>query len=277
MRYLLPQFWNKFVEKETGKKDGHLFEKLIGHILELEYGINSWIPTRLTRDGGKDFYFYSEEKRLWAECKNYSGKISLNVLSSTLIMAQIHSVDEILIFSYSPLRRPVYEKLFRFIDVSGKIIRIFDDETLESLILHHIDYLQPIYFPDFTFEPNQLELIKPTIICSIIKDPLLAYAIEDNNKIIPTSPSIIDFNTILCLNVSIQNKNIEALTLDIECNWENDAHYFELLKNKSNKIHYELAAYSATPFNFFFRVVKFKKQVELPSLWKAFHKLGYVN
>lgn len=263
MKYLLPPFWYKFGEA-TGKKDGSLFEELVGDILALEYGSSSWTQTGTTWDGSKDFYFYSEEKRLWAECKNYRSKISLNVLSSTLIMAQIEHVDEILIFSYSPLKLPVYEKIVKYTDVSGKLVKIYEDEALENLIFYHREKLLSKYFPTFSFDLIDWELSKPTIICSVIKDPLLAYSIEDDVKIIPNSPGTIDFNTILCLYISIHNKNKDILLVDVECNWKKDSRFFEFLGGELNKKILEVPPYSTSAIKFFFRVVNYKKIIELP-------------
>lgn len=264
MRYLTPNYWQNLNSKNTNRNDGLAFENLVSDILNIEYGNGVWKDTGQSWDGSKDFWFLSKEKRLWAECKNYKKNISLNVLSSTLVMAQIEDVDEILLFSYSSLTKPVYEKISKFADSSNKIIRIYDDEALENLILFHGKDLLPKYFPEFSFASIKFELSNPTIICSVIRDPLLAYSTEDEHRLIPNSPGIIDFNTIFCIYISIYNKNKDNLEVTIEYDWKKDSHLFEVLRVSSNDFKFEIPSYSIRSRKLYLRVVNYKNKVELP-------------
>ena len=114
MRILTSKYWNKFKKikyTKDGKKyivkDGKKFEDLIKVILDLEYGENRWKETGKSWDGSRDFEWKSNDWYRWAECKNYESNISLNVISNTLIMAMIEYADEVLIFSYSKIKKPV--------------------------------------------------------------------------------------------------------------------------------------------------------------------------
>lgn len=113
MRILVSKYWTAFkktiINKDGKKKtvkDGKKFEELVKNILDLEYGKNRWQDTGETWDGSRDFEWRTPDSYKWAECKNYSSNISLNVISNTLIMAMIDFADEILIFSYSKIKEP---------------------------------------------------------------------------------------------------------------------------------------------------------------------------
>lgn len=156
MRVLVAKYWSHFkkiiITKDGKKKlvrNGKKFEELVKTILDLEYGKDHWIETGETWDGSRDFEWKTHEYYRWAECKNYESNISLNIISNTLVMAMIDFADEILIFSYSKIKKPVLEKLIQFADVSQKILRIYADESLEELILKHIEYLKESFFPEY--------------------------------------------------------------------------------------------------------------------------------
>jgi hypothetical protein len=272
MKVLTPEYWSNFeIEKKDKKfKEGYLFEELIGAILDLEYGPLNWKNTKKTRDGGKDFYFYQPKHRIWVECKNYNSKISLNVLSSTLIMAQIDKINEILIFSYSPLKKNAIDKLFRYGDSTNKVIRIFADETLEAMIIHYYAKLDNKFFKtldklNHDFSTSNLQL-KPFISCSIVKDPMLAYDVEDDTSIIPHSPQTIDFTTVLCLYVFIQNTRRIKQEFDIRFEWTNDAEYFEVINTKDHGINIELSPYETHTIKMYFRPVVYKQELEMPKI-----------
>lgn len=156
MHILQSKYWTKFkktiVTKDGKKKivkDGKKFEDLIKRILDLEYGENRWKPTSTTWDGSRDFEYYEQDSYKWAECKNYSANISLNVISNTLVMAMIDFADEILIFSYSKIKRPALKKLIQFADISQKSLKIFADDSLEEIILVHIADLRDDFSQTF--------------------------------------------------------------------------------------------------------------------------------
>lgn len=265
MRYLTAKYWKKFIDKDTGKKDGVKFEQLIGRILHLEYNI-VWNKTQSTWDGSKDFYFYTDDKKIWAECKNYKKNISLNVLAPTLIMAYIDDIEEILIFSYSPLKAPVYKKIFRFADYSNKLIKVFDDESLEMLILNHQELI-PEFFPEFILDYEKISICNPLITCSIIKDPLVAYNIESENNLIKISPNAVDFNTIICIYVNIHNRNNDNLHCSIVCFWNNNDHlYFDCLFESGKEYLIDIDEYSVKSLKLYLKITNYKARLKLPNI-----------
>src|SRR5436853_1309263 len=135
MRFLTPEHWKSF-EKPDGRFDGVKFEKLVATLLPRIYP-GEWTPTKYSWDGKKDFYQQSGEERRWAECKAHKEPISINVVSPTLIMALIDNAKVILLFSYSRINKNARLYLGQFGALTSRTIRVYDDETLEELILRH--------------------------------------------------------------------------------------------------------------------------------------------
>jgi hypothetical protein len=143
MQFLTPEHWKPF-ERPDGRFDGVKFEQLIATLLPKIYP-GEWTPTKYSWDGKKDFYQQSGEERRWAECKAYKEPISINVVSPTLIMALIDDARVILLFSYSRINRNARLYLGQFGVLTSRTVRVFDDETLEELILRHVHLAQ--FFP----------------------------------------------------------------------------------------------------------------------------------
>ena len=102
MNFLTKEHWSKLNAEQTINK-GICFENLVKKLLIAEFGKAVFQGTRDSWDGSKDFYYYSQKKKYWAECKNYASNINLKVLASTLIMAQLSEIDTILYYSYSAI------------------------------------------------------------------------------------------------------------------------------------------------------------------------------
>ena len=100
MIFLTKEYWSNINEAHTRNK-GICFENLVKKLLNAEYGNAVFQETRESWDGSRDFYYYSQQRKYWAECKNYASNIDLKVLASTLIMAQLSEIDTILYYSYS--------------------------------------------------------------------------------------------------------------------------------------------------------------------------------
>jgi tetratricopeptide (TPR) repeat protein len=149
MRYLTQEHWKSF-ELSDGRFDGVKFEQLVATILPKLYP-GRWQPTGYSWDGKKDFYQQSGDERRWAECKAYKEPISINIISPTLIMALLKDARVILLFSYSKLNRNARLYLGQFATLTERTIRVYDDETLEDLILTHSDvrtFFPTISVPD---------------------------------------------------------------------------------------------------------------------------------
>lgn len=146
MEYLTPKYWEKInTDKGTG------FENLVWELLSAEYGKKTFQNTKHSWDGSKDFFYYSEHRRLWAECKNYAANIDLKILASTLIMAQIAEIDTVLFFSYSPINVNTKAKLLTNAEKKSKTIYFYDDIALEKKIFQYWNFVGEQFFSDFSY------------------------------------------------------------------------------------------------------------------------------
>ena len=104
MTILTPDKWENF------GKDGRLFEELIGDALRIRYPEASFVSTPTTWDGGKDHegaiqLLERGEAAIWAECKFHQDPLPIHDISMTLLMAYIEAANQVLIFSYAPIKR----------------------------------------------------------------------------------------------------------------------------------------------------------------------------
>jgi hypothetical protein len=170
MRYLTQEHWKAF-EKSDGRFDGVKFEGLVATILPKLYP-GTWHPTQYSWDGKKDFYQQSGEEQRWAECKAYKESISINIVSPTLVMALLKDARVILLFSYSRLNRNARLYLGQFASLTKRTIRVYDDETLEHLILTHSDVRK--FFPTLSV-PDLPPLNNVTAHARLSQDPDIEY------------------------------------------------------------------------------------------------------
>ena len=134
---------------------GIIFEDLIEKLLVAMFPRETWRRTIKSYDGKRDFVYPDNEflpEQKWAECKNYTSNISLNVIAPTLIMGAIESISTILFFSYSSLNDNAIESILRYAAFTGKVVKIYDGSLLESLICKYHN-TQGIcnYFPGTDF------------------------------------------------------------------------------------------------------------------------------
>lgn len=135
--------WQELLEKFSDKKKinkGIRFENLVKELLCKLFPERNIIfnPTKETHDGSKDFWAVdSENRRWWAECKNYNSNLSMKALSPTLFMADLYDIDYLLFFSYSPLNQNLLRKIGIYSNRHGKRAFIYDDVNLENLIIKH--------------------------------------------------------------------------------------------------------------------------------------------
>lgn len=273
MRILKSNYWSNFRKKIIYKdgrtktiKDGKKFEELIKRILDLEYGEGNWKDTGATWDGSRDFEWHTSDFYKWAECKNYSSNIALNVISNTLIMAMIDFADEILIFSYSKINRETINKLIRFADVSQKILRIYADDSLEEIILKYMHNLKDDFFPNFQFNDSGRILRNPYIECNIVADPVTAYTLS-NEVTIDEKPSKINFDTLLCINTLLYNPLSKDITVRIQIDWTKSEHCFKALnQNNAEDIVITIPSYSTLINKVFFSPIKYNTKLFFPEL-----------
>lgn len=149
MKKLSSTYWKKFIQiDKNGNKKGNgiEFENLVKCLLVSMYG-KEWTVTGGSHDNNRDFWLYLENQHLWAECKNYSDTIAMNILAPTLVMAQIYEVNEILFFSRSTINRFAKNKILAFGEKTNKMILFFDGVSLENLICTYASELPKKYSP----------------------------------------------------------------------------------------------------------------------------------
>ena len=154
---------------------GILFEDLIEKLLVVMFPNETWRRTIESHDGKRDFVYPKEESfpdQKWAECKNYSNNLSLNIIAPTLIMGAIENIESIFIFSYSPLNDNAIEGILNYSKTSKRKVELFDGNVLESLIckFHNINGIAD-FFPNTDFEKAYSVLKNKKLrIIKIIKD-----------------------------------------------------------------------------------------------------------
>lgn len=166
MQKLSSAYWKKFIKKDNDgneKGNGIEFENLVNCLLVSMYG-KKWEITGGSHDNNRDFWLYSENQHLWAECKNYSNTIAMNILAPTLVMAQIYEVNEILFFSRSTINRFAKNKILAFGEKTNKMIRFFDGETLEVLICSYASKLPKKYSPVEYMSDCELEKVGGSLV-----------------------------------------------------------------------------------------------------------------
>lgn len=103
---------------------GILFENLIEKLLAAMFPKETWRRTIESHDGKRDFVYPYEEtlpEQKWAECKNYTSNLSINIIAPTLIMGTIEKIESIFFFSYSPLNDNAIEGLLCYSKASKRI------------------------------------------------------------------------------------------------------------------------------------------------------------
>lgn len=146
---LLSSYWNKFIDVDINgnkKGNGTKFEDLVEYILLAMYG-KRWKRTGGSHDDNRDFWIHLAEESIWAECKNYTDTIAMNILAPTLVMAQVYEINEILFFSRSNINRYAKDKILAFGEKSNKKIRFFDGENLDNLVCIYSAYFPRKYSP----------------------------------------------------------------------------------------------------------------------------------
>lgn len=149
MIVLNEKYW-KSINKEHTTNKGICFENLVKKLLIAEYGKAIFQGTKGSWDGNKDFFYYSQKNKYWAECKNYASNIDLKVLASTLVMAQLSEIDTILYYSYSAINVNTKAKLLLNANKKGETIYFYDDTVLEQKIFQYWDFVGEQFFPDFS-------------------------------------------------------------------------------------------------------------------------------
>lgn len=204
--------WELIINKSDANGKGILFENLIEKLLIAMFPKETWKRTEISHDGKRDFVypaddFLPEEK--WAECKNYSDNLSINVISPTLIIGAIENIDQIYFFSYSKLNDNAIDGILKFSNFSKKIIKVFDGDLLESLICkyHKINGIGD-FFPNTDFNTAFSFLESKCIrVLSSLRD-------HNGQKI--STEHVFELGESFNLNITVQNLSLKTCKFKIE-------------------------------------------------------------
>jgi len=203
MKYLAKTFSIHF--KRGGKYDGLMFERLVRDLLGVIYPGN-WRSTPASWDGAKDFVLADSESRTWAECKMHSKSVSIRTLSPTLVMAILDDVNLLIFFSFSRLNRNTVRYLCQFQDTTAKKIEIFDDATLETLILSCPEVLAKYFAETDPMEPAIQGL---SVDCKLSKDPDIAYTYTEAGEYRePLEPRRLMTLSTFCIDVFLRSTDV---------------------------------------------------------------------
>lgn len=144
MKYLTEEWWSTF------EGDGILFEKLCRKLLECMSETNIF-KTKQTRDGGRDLVgkvpvLQDDYCIIWGECKYHTKNLSLQKVSSTLVMAYLNDVNFLYFFSYSPVNSKFEQHITDFCDKAKIKHYTYDDIRLEAILLQ---YQEEAWFDTF--------------------------------------------------------------------------------------------------------------------------------
>jgi tetratricopeptide (TPR) repeat protein len=208
-RSISESLWRKAFLKADGRYDGQKFEQLALELLNGLYG-RGWRPTGITNDGSRDFEKCNREEWLWAECKAYSDRLSVYVISPTLVMAVIEQPDTVIVVSRSPLNDNAFRHLAAFQSASGKRIIALDGAVLDNAILGM--GLSGRYFPGLLQDNSSLSgfLIQSSVTPDALREPtdidLLPYAVGIRPR---RTISAVRYSLI---RIDLALRNLDALT-----------------------------------------------------------------
>lgn len=190
---------------------GIIFEDLIEILLMAMYPRETWRRTAKSHDGKRDFVFPKDEylpEQKWAECKNYTSNVSLNIIAPTLIMGALERIRTILFFSYSPLNENAIEGILRYSEFTNQNVKVFDGQLLERLICKHYSYPGiSVFFPNNTF--NQTSLIykdKPLRIIKTLRD-------LSGTRLSPSH--VFKLGELFAIHIVVQNLSLESINYNI--------------------------------------------------------------
>ena len=219
MNLLTERYWSSF-RTPTGTFSGTRFEELVRDLLPYLWP-GTWRQTQSSWDGKRDFEGVEGGEIRWAECKMYEKRVSINVLSPTLVMALIEQAGLILFFSYSRINDNAIRYLAQFALITGKTIGVYDDEALETAILA-ADPVRNKHFPNVAAGGDGPRDI--TAWAHITQDVDLDYVVEEEESL--TGHALAAFTTLspFAVDVFVRNDSAtQAIAAHLHLEWASDA------------------------------------------------------
>lgn len=267
MRYLKQKYWDYFFYQN----DGINFEKLCRILLKDMYPNFEWQSTKKTWDGKKDFvgdfcFDHHHNIKYWAECKCRKNKLSIDDISSTMIIGSIEDINILILFSYSKLIESNRQYLSDFSAKNKIQLDIIDDEVLEAQILKsyknkNLSKIIQSFFPKFNFENyTNFKEIKSEKKIKVTYKYFLPYNNVNKNGI-----PIYRVNDIISINFYIQNM-LPNKEIDVKIDFGNiDRKYiFPIIQNKKTIL--KLKPGEIKSISCKYKLINFKKELVLPFL-----------
>ena len=113
---------------------GMIFEYIVDFILKRIYPHINFEHTDYSHDGGKDFYATYGGEKLWVEAKCHERHLEISRIAGTFIMADIFTINQIIVFSASKLMEGAIENLSKYATRHGKTMIIFHGDDITELI-----------------------------------------------------------------------------------------------------------------------------------------------
>lgn len=275
MRSLTFEHWTSyFWDGKNGRFSGTSFEDMVAELLELEYPASrpgeNWHRTIRSWDGKRDFYqqilLHGESKLRWAECKAYRKAINFNILAPTLIMSTLRNVNEVIFFSYSRLNREAISEFQEFAKVHKMRVRIYDDERLERLILHHRDapkFSFHTFFPKVDSPPISMQADSP-ITCTIE-----AFLYRQNVKysLSALKKQKLRINELFELRISLVNETLspQHVTLSVDMERNGAFRCLDCMDRQTHpKLQADLQGGEAIVLALPFKITGYARQISLP-------------
>lgn len=244
-------------EKTINK--GIIFEDLVEDLISVMFPEEKWKRTQMSYDGKKDFVYPEDaalQEEKWAECKNYTSNLSINIIAPTLIMAAIHGIKDIYIFSRSPLNENAVEGIIAFAKQEKRQVHLIDGNLLESFICkYHSQRNIEHYFPGTNFSAVQDKLR-----CAKIR---VIYSIKDAQNFCIPSSHVFCMGESFQIQILIQNITCEPISFQI-C--ENEKH-IDVILDAGEIYEYPICDQILHPNNITYSI-KIRNKNHKDSLWE---------
>lgn len=214
---------------------GEIFEELVSLILKVKYPEYNFVHTAYKCDGGKDFYAVSKDDRMWAEAKAHKRHLELSRIAGTFIMADICMIDQIIIFSLSPLTEGAVANLAKYVSKHKKKLFVFDDNQIFEIIKQHSRFETAHILKDLSNWTGKLNIDTNVLFDCVSLDNFHVYLnqYKDNKSLIYAICAYKIFNEIVDCDIS-KDENIDKNNVVVESRYysvNNSALHEEITDN----------------------------------------------
>lgn len=211
--------WGQITKNTDDTNKGIIFEDLIEKLIKVMFPYETWMRTKKSYDGKRDFVYPADEylpDEKWAECKNYSDSLSINVIAPTLIMGALDNIEYIYVFSYSKLNNNSIDSILRYSKTSRRKVKIFDGDLLEKLICkyHNLNGIGD-FFKNTDF--NKAEKALNNRLVNVI------YALKNSMGNHINSDHEFQAGESFCVSTIVQNLSLNTIECNVEFSVEDNS------------------------------------------------------